>query len=78
MGDSVGRGGGGGTWGTAGGRAHVGNAAGSDGWVGGAAGGSGGAWGGAGAGAAVLDEALAALFGGEAVAGVKGRQNMEV
>lgn len=31
-----------------------------------------------GAGATSLDEALAALFGGEAVAGVKGRRNLEV
>eukprot|EP00904_Undaria_pinnatifida_P011135 jgi/Undpi1/7151/HiC_scaffold_22.g09625.m1 len=47
-------------------------------------GGGGGAWAGAGSmvssgpGATILDEALAALFGGESVAGVKGRLNMEV
>ncbi|CAN0078018.1 unnamed protein product, partial [Ectocarpus sp. 13 AM-2016] len=77
-----GRGGGGsgGTWGTAGSRGQRG--------PGGPAGGrGGGAWGGgmdgavppaAGAGITVLESALSALFGGEAVAGVKGKRNLEV
>ena len=53
---------------------------------GGGGGGGGGAWGGgrgaggagAGSGATVLESALEALFGGESVAGVKGRRNVEV
>lgn len=64
-------------WGTAGGWSQRGGGGPA------ADGGGGGAWAGAGSmshgpGATILDEALAALFGGEAVAGVKGRLNMEV
>ncbi|CAM9766465.1 unnamed protein product [Ectocarpus sp. 12 AP-2014] len=75
-----GGGGAGGAWGTAGSRGQRG--------PGGAAGGrGGGAWGAGGggavppapgAGATVLESALSALFGGEAVAGVKGKRNLEV
>ncbi|CBJ29221.1 conserved unknown protein [Ectocarpus siliculosus] len=73
-------GGAGGAWGTAGSRGQRG--------TGGAAGGrGGGAWGAGGGGAVppapgagvtVLESALSALFGGEAVAGVKGKRNLEV
>ncbi|CAM9553139.1 unnamed protein product [Pylaiella littoralis] len=74
-----GAGSGGGAWGTSGGRGQQG---------GGSANGVGGAWNGGGragtmptpgsGGATVLESALAALFGGETVAGVKGRRNVEV
>lgn len=68
---------GGGAWGIAGGRGQK---------IGGVQGAN-GAWGNGGAGlgtpasgakTTILEEALAALFRGEAVTGVKGRQNMEV
>lgn len=68
---------GGGAWGIAGGRGQK---------IGGVQGAN-GSWGNGGAGlgtpasgakTTVLEEALAALFRGEAVTGVKGRQNMEV
>lgn len=79
----AGRGGGGGAWGTAGGRGQQRG----EGINGGGGNWGGGAWGGAGAGmmsspggpgATVLESALSALFGGEAVSGVKGKRNMEV
>ncbi|CAM9966981.1 unnamed protein product [Scytosiphon promiscuus] len=83
-----GRGGSGGSaWGTAGGRGQQHKPRGEGYNSGGGGGAWGGAWSGGGAGsvpspggpgATVLESALAALFGGEAVSGVKGKQDMEV
>eukprot|EP00903_Cladosiphon_okamuranus_P022691 g20884.t1 len=86
---SSGSGGGrGGAWGSANANANAnGSGTGRGGGGGGAwGGGGGGAWGGGrgpggagpGPGATVLESALEALFGGESVAGVKGRRNVEV